>query len=172
MIRYGNGMLSVWPILIRTYGNVNTTLDKIILLSHTRGMPEKRIDLDATGKVVAENVLRLRTAQNLGHTELARRLEAVGRALPVLGLRRIEAGERRVDVDDLMALATVFNVSPVELLAPPLETGLTEVTAKGSMHVEELRNWLSPWTFAATQKIIDQLRAQLFWRGEMVDGDD
>jgi hypothetical protein len=50
--------------------------------------------------------------------ELSERLSAAGRPIPVLGLRRIERGERRVDVDDLVALAVVFGVSPERLLRP------------------------------------------------------
>lgn len=79
-------------------------------------MAEKRIPLDPTGMRVAENVKRLRGSMQ--YKELSERLEAAGRAIPTLGLRRIEAGERRVDVDDLMALAVVFGVSPLTLLLP------------------------------------------------------
>jgi transcriptional regulator with XRE-family HTH domain len=52
------------------------------------------------------------------YQELAERLEKVGRPIPVLGLRRIESEERRVDADDLVALAIVLGVSPVTLLMP------------------------------------------------------
>lgn len=69
-----------------------------------------------TGKQVAENVKRLRGGMT--YKELSARLAEVGREITVLGLRRIEAGERKVDVDDLMALAVVFGVSPLTLLLP------------------------------------------------------
>ena len=46
-------------------------------------------------------------------------LEAAGRAVPPLGLSRMIKAERRVDVDELVALAEVFGVTPDELLAPP-----------------------------------------------------
>jgi hypothetical protein len=49
---------------------------------------------------------------------LAERLEKVGRPIPVLGLRRIESEERRVDADDLVDWAIVLGVSPVTLLMP------------------------------------------------------
>jgi transcriptional regulator with XRE-family HTH domain len=47
-------------------------------------------------------------------------VEAGGDAGPIpdLGLRRIESGDRRVDADDLMALAVALDVSPVTLLMP------------------------------------------------------
>lgn len=49
---------------------------------------------------------------------LSRELTKAGRDIPALGLGRIEAGIRRVDVDDLTALAVVFDVSPVSLMMP------------------------------------------------------
>lgn len=54
-------------------------------------------------------------------------MEEVGRPIAVLGLKRIESGERKVDVDDLMAFAIVFGVSPLTLLMP--EYGSRAITA-------------------------------------------
>jgi hypothetical protein len=79
-------------------------------------MTEKKNPLGPTGKTVAANVKRLRGGMQF--KELAARLEEIGRPIPVLGLRRIEAEERRVDADDLVALAIVLGVSPVTLLMP------------------------------------------------------
>jgi len=79
-------------------------------------MTDKKIGLGGTGETVRANVKRLRGGMQ--YKELAERLAAVGRPIPTLGLRRIEAGERRVDVDDLAALAVVFGVSPLTLLMP------------------------------------------------------
>lgn len=81
-------------------------------------MAEKRNPLGATGETVRANVRRLRKARNLGYAELARRLKATGRGIPELGLRRIEEGRRRVDADDLVALALALDVSPIALLMP------------------------------------------------------
>lgn len=78
--------------------------------------PTKRVPLGPTGKLVAENVKRLRGPMQ--YKELAEKLAAIDRPIPALGLRRIEAGERRVDADDLVALAVVFGVSPLTLLLP------------------------------------------------------
>ena len=73
-------------------------------------------NVDATGLTVAANVKRLRGG--LSFPELSRRLSAIGRPLPVIALRRIEEGNRNVTVDDLMAFAIVFGVSPLTLLMP------------------------------------------------------
>lgn len=91
----------------------------------------KKNPLGPTGDTVRENVLRYRTLMNLGYADLARRLEALGRPIPVLGLSRIERGERRVDVDDLMALAVALGVSPTSLLLPDTGDSDDPVAATG-----------------------------------------
>lgn len=63
------------------------------------------------GVIVAANVKRLRKEQRLTYVELSARMSAAGRPIPVLGLRRIEKHERRVDVDDIAAFAAVFRVT-------------------------------------------------------------
>lgn len=79
---------------------------------------KKKNPLGVIGETVADNVKRLRDSQGLAYTELAARLEQIGRVIPTLGLRKIESYERRVDADDLVALAAALGVSPVTLLMP------------------------------------------------------
>ncbi|WP_158714359.1 helix-turn-helix domain-containing protein, partial [Kitasatospora aureofaciens] len=50
--------------------------------------------------------------------DLSERVGALGRSIPPLGISRIEAGTRRIDTDDLVALALALNVSPLTLLLP------------------------------------------------------
>lgn len=76
------------------------------------------------GKQVADTVARWRTGLNLTYAELSRHLAGAGRTIGVLGLSRIEKYERRIDVDDLLALAFVFGVSPSDLLQPSCSTCL------------------------------------------------
>ena len=80
--------------------------------------PKKRTvnPIDPTGEQVAYNIRLLRGTMT--YKELSEKMSAVGRAMSVLALRRIEACERKVDVDDLMAFAIVFDVSPLTLLLP------------------------------------------------------
>lgn len=94
------------------------------MIVHTHRMAEKKaIPLGPTGETVRANIQRLRKDQNLGYTKLARILkEEIDRPIPDLGLRRIEAGDRRVDVDDLMALAVALGVSPATLLMPAVDS--------------------------------------------------
>jgi transcriptional regulator with XRE-family HTH domain len=108
--------------------------------------------IGATGATVAANVKRLRNGTP--YTELSGRLAAIGRAIPTLGLRKIESGGRRVDVDDLVAIALALGVSPATLLMPaqdsegnPIEVD-AEVEATGfSTPVAAQKFW--EWLLAA-----------------------
>jgi transcriptional regulator with XRE-family HTH domain len=109
-------------------------------------MAGKKSDHGPTGAAVASNVKRIREARNLGYAEMSRRLADVHRDIPPLGLRRIESGERRVDVDDLMALAVTLDVSPIRLLMPPGGTDAyadADATGAGTRPAHELWNWLT-----------------------------
>ena len=78
----------------------------------------KKTDLGPIGVNVTHSVRQFREARRLGYAELSRKLAEMGRDIPPLGLRRIESGERRVDVDDLVALALALDVSLLALLLP------------------------------------------------------
>jgi transcriptional regulator with XRE-family HTH domain len=80
---------------------------------------EKKNPIGPTGERVQRNVERIRTARKLSKAELSVRTGKAGRLIPPLGISRIEAGTRRVDADDLVALALALNVSPATLLLPP-----------------------------------------------------
>lgn len=107
-------------------------------------MDERRNPLGATGETVRANVKRLREQHHFGYAELSRRVKATGRTIPELGLRRIEEGRRRVDADDLMALAAALDVSPATLLMPLTDTADETIdTAVGPMTARQCWQWLS-----------------------------
>lgn len=115
-------------------------------------MAGKKTEIGHTGATVAENVARLREAQRITYAEMSRILGEAGRPIPPLGLRRIEAGERRIDVDDLVALAVALNVSPITLLMPEADDEDSEVTVTGvdqAQPASTVWNWLAgqtaPW---------------------------
>ena len=103
------------------------------------------------GATVAANVKRLMEEQNLNSSSLARKIAEIEQPteladgttvkpakLADLAIRRIVAGERKVDVDDLVLLAYVLGVAPVTLLQPhtdsgnePVPTPMGEVPAVG-----------------------------------------
>lgn len=65
---------------------------------------------------VAANVRALREERRLTLAQLSERMERAGRPLIPQGLQKIEQGTRRVDADDLMALALALEVTPNRLL--------------------------------------------------------
>lgn len=89
------------------------------------------MDVGVTGAAVASNITRLREAQGITYTQLSNRLEAGGRAISPLAIRRIEESRRRVDVDDLMALAVALGTNPNALLVPDSESQETQVSITG-----------------------------------------
>ncbi|WP_211279259.1 helix-turn-helix domain-containing protein [Mycobacterium europaeum] len=104
--------------------------------------------LGKTGTTVAKNIRSIRQARGLAYTELAARLKSLQREIPTWGLRKIESGGRRVDADDLVALALALGVSPISLLLPgmpavPDPDAKVEVTGvEHRVYLGELWNWL------------------------------
>lgn len=94
----------------------------MISIAYAEHMAEaqKKNPLGPSGKTVADNIRRLRG--EMQYVKLAAVLERLGRPIPTLGLRKIESYERRVDVDDLVALSVALGVSPITLLLEPQET--------------------------------------------------
>ncbi|MFF3660058.1 helix-turn-helix domain-containing protein [Streptomyces olivochromogenes] len=128
------------------------------------------------GEVLAANLKRLREEQRLTYVELSARLTETGRPIPVLGLRRIERGERRVDVDDLLALALVLSTHPVDLLVPgdAADDAPYPVTPTVTTTARTARGWIggtaflvdpkSPLEFATAIRTMPQARAQAMTR--------
>lgn len=103
-------------------------------------MAGKKLELGDTGRAVAANVERLRGNEN--YTDLSRRLDKLGRDIPPLALRRIEEGARRVDTDDLVALAVALGVSPITLIMPHTENSQDEVeVTRENKSVSALALW-------------------------------
>jgi transcriptional regulator with XRE-family HTH domain len=75
--------------------------------------------IGATGKAVIANVGRLRKAQHLSFRALSDRLAEIGRPILPSALHAVSQGRRRVDADDLVALACVLGVTPADLLKSP-----------------------------------------------------
>lgn len=86
--------------------------------SQNEGQARRVNEIDATGQTVAANVKRLRTDLGLTTAQLAERLEALGRPILANAITKIEQRQRRVSVDDLMALATALSATPNALLLP------------------------------------------------------
>lgn len=103
--------------------------------------PSKKNPLGPTGIVVARRVRELRELHGWTYKELSDRLARSGRPIPPLGLRRIEAHDRRIDADDLVALAVTLGVNPSALLLPSQGHGDVEITGGGKVSAEQAWSW-------------------------------
>jgi transcriptional regulator with XRE-family HTH domain len=113
---------------------------------------DKKTSLGPVGEALRGNIKRIRETQRLTYVALSERLAELGRPIPVLGLRRIERGERRVDVDDLVALAVVLATSPVDLMVPgdAPDDAPYGVTSEVSTTAAVAREWISGTDFLTT----------------------
>jgi transcriptional regulator with XRE-family HTH domain len=76
----------------------------------------KRLDLGSAAKAVAQNVRRIRGERGLSIRAVAARTSEIGHPLPHSALSKIENEQRRVDIEDLLALAIALETSPASLL--------------------------------------------------------
>ena len=100
-------------------------------------------EIGPTGEALTAAVAHRRERMGLTYAELSRLLVRNGRDLAPLALRRIEAGTRRVDVDDLVALAAALGCSPITLLVPPgvAADDVVELTGVRDLAVTAERAW-------------------------------
>lgn len=95
--------------------------------------------LGQTGDTVRKNIRVIRDKRGISGPELSEKLTELHRPIPPLGIHRIESGTRRVDVDDLVAIALALNVSPLALLLP---TEAAAVLTDGDQYsAEQIWNW-------------------------------
>lgn len=111
-------------------------------------MGQNAVVRDLTAETVSANVARLRERDNLTLRALSRKLEIAGRPLGHTAIDQIEKGKRRVDVDDLLALAVAFGVSPVALLMPAIDNVqpdevVSATAVPGPVTAEHLWGWLT-----------------------------
>jgi transcriptional regulator with XRE-family HTH domain len=98
-------------------------------------------ELGPTGLAVAANVARLRAALGMSTYKLSDILASLGRPIAASAITRIEGGHRRVDTDDLMALAVALDVPPSALLLPPTAEGELALTASYSTAATQAWDW-------------------------------
>jgi transcriptional regulator with XRE-family HTH domain len=103
----------------------------------------KTNDVGPTGQTVARNLARLRSARGLSTYDLSRLLTKASRPIAPSAITRIEGGIRKVDVDDLMALAVALRVSPTALLMPPTvdPDEAVNITGEGEISADVAWEW-------------------------------
>lgn len=93
-------------------------------------MAARPSEIGPVGLFVGETVARLRGDRGWDQRSLVERLAAAGTAMSQPILSRIEGGARRVDADELLALAAVFHVVVADLLPPTGEVAVAVPTSR------------------------------------------
>lgn len=105
-------------------------------------MATRRIEPGPVGERVAQNLAELRTSSRLSQPQLAKILVDLGHPLAAAVLSKIEKRDRRVDVDDLVALAIALGVAPNRLLLTPAwDTGQVELTPELALYALDVWRW-------------------------------
>ena len=86
-------------------------------------MATRPIDIGDVGRTVAANVTRYRKRRGYSMRALAEELTTNGRTMSASAISQIENTARRVDVDDLFAIAVALDVTPDLLLMPEAHSG-------------------------------------------------
>ncbi|TXH08345.1 MAG: XRE family transcriptional regulator [Spirochaetes bacterium] len=149
-------------------------------------MGRRAIEAGPTSETVADNLARFRRLRGLTLAELSARMTEVGRPMTGNTLSAIENRSRRADVDDLVVLAAVLNVSPASLLMPYLDPStkgehgdpsLVHATVPSSVFTEpvaagRLWNWLNtsmPLDIPKYGDQVDSFEVER-WRRDQVPG--
>jgi hypothetical protein len=104
------------------------------------------------GRNLIANVEYLRQVRGLSLRKLSAELDRIGRPVPPLGLSRVSHAQRRVDVDELVALAEVLEVTPDVLLSPP--EAVKQLPAAVPAALREARNLVSALSSCSTPNTI------------------
>lgn len=106
-----------------------------------RERPRRANELGPIGVHVAANVKRIRAKLPLTTEQLAVKVTALGRPMRANTITKIEKEQRRVDVDDLVALAVALETRPDALLLPFRVTGDVELAANLSVAAVSAWQW-------------------------------
>lgn len=128
-------------------------------------MPRKSNTVGPTGERLAANVVHERQVRGMAKAELSRRLDEVGRPMSLDVITKVEAATRPIDVDDLVALATVFDVSPVKLLFRDADNphvgDWIEVTPAVRRRAQDVLDWALQRDPESREQEVRDLIAQL-----------
>ncbi|MEU5737037.1 helix-turn-helix transcriptional regulator [Streptomyces tendae] len=111
--------------------------------------PRRANELGPTGTRLMENLKALRESVQLTTEQLAEKVTRLGRPMRANTITKIEKGQRRVDVDDLMALSIAMDTTPGRLLMPPTLVGDVELTAGKTVSA------IDAWMWATFRRPLD-----------------
>lgn len=101
----------------------------------------RAVEFGPTGETVAANIARLRKVRGFTTRGLSAELRRFGRVIPPSAISRMESARRHVTVDDLTALASIFDVSPSALLLPPTDDPREHVVVTGAGKIPADQAW-------------------------------
>ncbi|MFE2556664.1 helix-turn-helix domain-containing protein [Streptomyces sp. NPDC059352] len=100
-------------------------------------MAARTAEIGPAGRHVGQAIARLRDARGWDQHALVARLAAEGLAVSQPILSRIEAGTRRVDADELLALAVALDASVIALLPPSARSGAEQLPEPDEPDIDE-----------------------------------
>lgn len=105
--------------------------------------PRPAVQYGPIAESVAKNVERLRKTRGKTIYSLSGELGEIGRPITPSAIAKIEKQQRQVTVDDLVALALVFNTSPISLLLPAeWGDGQVELTSERRLAARTAWRWI------------------------------
>lgn len=130
-------------------------------------MANRALELGPVGERVAAHVARVRTRKGWDQKQLSERLAAIGRPMSPSVISKIEQGDRRVDVDDLIALAVALDVYVAGLLLPLDDSpeSIIDLAPGHSVAADVAWAWLSgerPLVFTEPRNYDPELEAELY----------
>lgn len=97
---------------------------------------------------LAANIKRIRKLRDMNGRDFIAQLQDRGVKLLPSGLTALEKGERRLSVEELLAIAIVLNTSVIDLLIPPSGASLEVAEGVDPLPPAWLETWLrgdTPW---------------------------
>ncbi|WP_430378436.1 helix-turn-helix domain-containing protein [Streptomyces sp. B1-3] len=130
-------------------------------------MANRALESGPVGERVAAQVARIRARKGWDQKQLSDRLAAVGRPMSPSVISKIEQGDRRVDADDLVALARALNVYLAGLLLPLDDSpgSSVELTRGSNVPADVAWAWLSnerPLELTEPRDYEPELEAELY----------
>lgn len=107
-------------------------------------MSIRTVALGPFGTLARENIVARRAELGLTAAEVADRTSRAPRTLGRSAVSELERGARRIDIDDLFAMALALEVSPIDLLTPkPSGEAITLGQRNLVLLPDQVRQWLS-----------------------------
>ena len=107
-------------------------------------MSIRAVALGPFGTVARENIVARRAELGLTAAEVASRTSNAPRPLGRSAVSEVERGARRIDIDDLFALAIALEASPIDLVMPKPTDEAIELSQRNLVLLAgQVRHWLS-----------------------------